>query len=1302
MSRIAQLLEVKSPVDGTTRDAQYQVAMRVYLGKTGRENTKVLIIDPTAKTKLSKQVVELPGAADSREFLVVGLDDRDKNEVLSEIYGAIGEGYVVCFADDDGKSTAGSASDLSVKKISGEEFHYTLDEETCTRLRIPSDFVPHMQRLQAFSDYVVSVKGGLDKVDVAGETQPKRKLSLGLGRNGSLYDPKDPTDEKNRVATAFLQGKAARLGTPGSEALSQAKGMLLTAIDDLKVKIIEKAAIPEGDKTGLRQLLSEQCDLRFKRQEIQDATAVEQMPPFQALLVGAINPVDDHRWTLIELQYEAASRLKNEVDTFLKTATAADDNWLSAQEKVAQANALIARLKAALKTPAEEQAIAAVVKLEAEIATLTQTLQERLALVATTKEEHEAAAEKAQQAESATHHLLTIGFYSKDKDLSHVFAEKGLKEHEGKLDAATNTLYAGAFILPDPKDTKGASLNPLETALTAAKQKIDSTAADKITLPVTLRFLMHAPGTPGHETVLDVAIDAFKKITITHFDSLLPVGTSQSHSSFPAAVLTKIQGVFADYTIDPTQQQAANSIGTQVGVECVYFAVAEIAKNHNTTVKTALPLPGTALDDAGKTNMKLAVTKLMADAVQHDYKEAHAATLAGKQPLKTQCVDPTALRVATENDVAKYAALPASEKLAVGDIVYPVVLENRWYVHEINSAVEKAKGDVKALSADPSFGSLCDEFIKNNAPAMPDFSQLAVSAQSLLIAKLIEKGRKQLLEALQKDVPSTSPAFTERLNAEEVVKKATTPQGLLEAVLAKFETEPKPALTDFRKVMSEVQDQWSALSAKLVVVNKSLEPKKVTTTAENFDAFKNLDEATRKKAMFSLSGEMKKTFKLPSQFKKVDFEIVKQKNKQTGQTEDAISVVKTADKDECRMTLSVTVTKADKAQAEKPVDVTLVRTVTGEKVERKCETTSDLVDWETQCALMAAASIAERREAAKLESTTDKKVEPDLNIRVDIKNSGDAVPGQLIGGVKRDGFSHDEAIMINAYLKAGYTRVQCQGVDFYPAGQTKASSYALTETRLSSVLKTGGDPDLKLPNVATAAPKKDERPEGKKGLFLDIVMPFKDSKTPDGLSNEQQARAILSNARELHAKGYPLVGITYSANQTETAAIRAAYDKKPTPDAITGATKTGANQAEVMVEVENLLAKSRASGGFDDLQGVFRIVPITTMSKGGSAPVKGAHDTAASLEAAKAFVQSGGALLGWQNQHGASAGAYAVGGGVATKAFAKVKGDSTEVVASKKELKAAYSAQHEMIQDALSDLKKEYSPEAATTKKATL
>ena len=106
------------------------------------------------------------------------------------------------------------------------------------------------------------------------------------------------------------------------------------------------------------------------------------------------------------------------------------------------------------------------------------------------------------------------------------------------------------------------------------------------------------------------------------------------------------------------------------------------------------------------------------------------------------------------------------------------------------------------------------------------------------------------------------------------------------------------------------------------------------------------------------------------------------------------------------------------------------------------------------------------------------------------------------------------------------------------------------------------------------------------GTFIDSPLIYNDKKNDGGLTNDQQAIAILKKAKQLLAAGFPVVAITYSATESQTRALVKAYAAGNYMAGI-----DGANQAQVMNAMEAHL------GGQDwkELQMKVRIAPITTM-----------------------------------------------------------------------------------------------------------
>lgn len=143
----------------------------------------------------------------------------------------------------------------------------------------------------------------------------------------------------------------------------------------------------------------------------------------------------------------------------------------------------------------------------------------------------------------------------------------------------------------------------------------------------------------------------------------------------------------------------------------------------------------------------------------------------------------------------------------------------------------------------------------------------------------------------------------------------------------------------------------------------------------------------------------------------------------------------------------------------------------------------------------------------------------------------------------------------------------------------------------------------------------------------------------DSLSTEQQATFILDKVNQLHQQGHATIGITYSANQEQTERIKKTYAQKQWKT-----NTSGANQAAVIARIETLLKKET----YAHLQGVFRIVPITTMDYRNKNSTAKDEDVQDSLNDASQFITTGGYLLGWANQL-TPKGTLAIGGGVAAQ-----------------------------------------------------
>jgi hypothetical protein len=158
----------------------------------------------------------------------------------------------------------------------------------------------------------------------------------------------------------------------------------------------------------------------------------------------------------------------------------------------------------------------------------------------------------------------------------------------------------------------------------------------------------------------------------------------------------------------------------------------------------------------------------------------------------------------------------------------------------------------------------------------------------------------------------------------------------------------------------------------------------------------------------------------------------------------------------------------------------------------------------------------------------------------------------------------------------------------------------------------------------------------KKGKFIDFYLPY--SQDGNHISAKSQAQKILQEADTLLKTCSFGVAIIYSANYGQTKTIRKTYAE--------GGYKTGtsgANQANVMTEMENLLD----TPNYQHLQSKIRIAPITTMTYAdydGKDHITVVKDDLAQI---KQMLENGWDILGWQNQTTIkSQNKYAVGGGI--------------------------------------------------------
>jgi hypothetical protein len=157
------------------------------------------------------------------------------------------------------------------------------------------------------------------------------------------------------------------------------------------------------------------------------------------------------------------------------------------------------------------------------------------------------------------------------------------------------------------------------------------------------------------------------------------------------------------------------------------------------------------------------------------------------------------------------------------------------------------------------------------------------------------------------------------------------------------------------------------------------------------------------------------------------------------------------------------------------------------------------------------------------------------------------------------------------------------------------------------------------------------------GVFVDFYLEFAAktaSGTVSGLSNHDQALAILQEARRQIAAGHPGAAVIYSANEGQTRDLARVYAAGGFSAGI-----RGVHQAEVMVEMEALLA----TDPWQDLRNKARIAPITTIPDQSDPKVVILRD----MQVIRDYLDQGWAILGWMNQKSrGTPSPYAVGGGV--------------------------------------------------------
>lgn len=176
------------------------------------------------------------------------------------------------------------------------------------------------------------------------------------------------------------------------------------------------------------------------------------------------------------------------------------------------------------------------------------------------------------------------------------------------------------------------------------------------------------------------------------------------------------------------------------------------------------------------------------------------------------------------------------------------------------------------------------------------------------------------------------------------------------------------------------------------------------------------------------------------------------------------------------------------------------------------------------------------------------------------------------------------------------------------------------------------------------------------GAFIDFPLNYQE------LTDDQQAIAILVKGKQLLAAGFPVVAITYSANEGQTRALAKAYAAGNYMAGI-----DGLNQAQVMKAMEAHLGDQ----DWKEVQMKVRIAPITTIPDKGTDPPQ---IVKADIARIHDQLDQGWAILGWQNQTTVHQDKhpYAIGGGVAGTLLADVQ---RAIQDGLKSLAAAYPAQ---------------------------
>lgn len=153
------------------------------------------------------------------------------------------------------------------------------------------------------------------------------------------------------------------------------------------------------------------------------------------------------------------------------------------------------------------------------------------------------------------------------------------------------------------------------------------------------------------------------------------------------------------------------------------------------------------------------------------------------------------------------------------------------------------------------------------------------------------------------------------------------------------------------------------------------------------------------------------------------------------------------------------------------------------------------------------------------------------------------------------------------------------------------------------------------------------------GHFIPFLLRFKD-KSGAIVPAEEQARQIVSKVQQVLEDGALGVALLYSANYRQSQMIRETYASNHWKTGV-----AGTNQAAVIQCVEHFMEHP-----FKNLQGRFRVAPVTTMTYDHYDGQQLQEVVLEDLQSIRTLLEGGWHVLGWMNQE--TQPHYAIGGGV--------------------------------------------------------